>query len=53
MWSVQHENVGMCKYLIDNGALMSINTANNNVNILCISLNNIYLCMYILNDGQI
>jgi hypothetical protein len=29
MWSVAEENVDMCKLLIDNGALSSINTPNN------------------------
>ncbi len=34
MISVQNGNMEMCKLLIDNGALPSINTPNN-VNIIC------------------
>jgi hypothetical protein len=29
MWSVNEENIEMCKLLVDNGALPSINTPNN------------------------
>jgi hypothetical protein len=32
MWSVKNGNLEICKLLIDNGALPSINTPDNNVN---------------------
>jgi hypothetical protein len=55
MISAKNGNVEMCKLLIDNGALSSINTANNvnnfvNIYMLIIYLFEMVICVYMLVD---